>query len=136
MQDELVQLATVYQQPGFLLLATGLEGQRLGCVGLRSLGSVDGVLTAEIRRLFVHRSDRGTGLGRLLVQRLLDEAGVAGFGRIVLNTLPVMHEAVALYESIGCTPVAPYVNEPLEHTLYMGVQLKGSTDAQSYAGKL
>ncbi len=124
MRDELVQLATVYQSPGFLLLATDRDGKQLGCVGLRSLGFPNGVLTGEIRRLFVHGAARRTGLGRSLLERVLEEAAVARFGQIVLNTLPVMHEAVALYESIGCTPIAPYVDEPLEHTRYLGIDLR------------
>lgn len=36
---------------------------------------------------------------------------------------PAMHQAVNLYESTGYLPIEPYVEEPLEGTLYLGVEL-------------
>ena len=35
---------------------------------------------------------------------------------------PAMHQA-GLYESTGYLPIEPYVEEPLEGTLYLGVEL-------------
>lgn len=123
MDNELVQLAEIYVAPGFLLLASGSAGERLGCVGLRSLGAVDGQLTGEIRRLFVRGAARGQGLGAALTQMLRVEAGKAGFARLVLNTLPAMHGAIALYEGLGFEPSVPYVDEPLDDTLYLSLSI-------------
>ena len=123
MDNELVELASIYQAPGFLLLATDPAGQRLGCVGLRTLAPIDGMITGEIRRLFVRHDGRGQGLGRLLTERLIAEATAAGFARLVLNTLPAMNEAVTLYEALGFEPSEPYVDEALEDTLYFALDL-------------
>ena len=123
MDNELVQLAEIYVAPGFLLLASDSASERLGCVGLRSLGAVDGQLTGEIRRLFVRGAARGQGLGAALTEMLRVEAGKAGFARLVLNTLPAMHEAIALYEGLGFEPSVPYVDEPLDDTLYLSLSI-------------
>ncbi|MFT7601306.1 MAG: GNAT superfamily N-acetyltransferase [Acidimicrobiales bacterium] len=123
MEDELVQLATIYSSPGFLLLASDDEGQPVGCVGLRMLQPSIGPRSGEIRRLFVRDSARATGLGRSLASRLIELALTEKFDRLVLNTLPEMTEAVGLYRALGFGPVDPYVDEPIEDTLYFGLEL-------------
>lgn len=121
MDDELVQLASVYEAPGFLLLAVDDDGERLGCVGVRALSDSDG--RCEMRRMFVRSQGRGLGLGRSLADRLVAQATAAGFEQIVLNTMPAMTEAVALYESMGFSLIDPYVDEPLDDILYYGLAL-------------
>lgn len=118
-----MQLETIYASPGVLLLAIDDAGARLGCVGLRSLGEHDGFLVGEVRRLYLRDTQRGQGLGRRLMERLTDHAAAAGIDRLVLNTMPAMHEAVSLYESLGYKAVQPYVDEPTDGTLYMGLNL-------------
>lgn len=128
MESELVQLASVYTAPGFLLLAQGEGGERLGCVGLRPLPG-SGPLMGEIRRLFVRQEERGERRGHRLAEALMARARVAGFEQLVLNTLPEMTEAVRLYESLGFARIEPYVDEPLEETLYYGLHLSARTIA-------
>ncbi len=117
-----MQLATIYGQPGFLLLATDDDGARLGCVGLRALPD-RGPRTGEIRRLFVRERGRGLGLGRSLTEQLIARAAELGFDRLVLNTLPSMREAIGLYTALGFEPCAPYVDEPVAETLYFGLDV-------------
>jgi len=123
MDNELVELASVYESPGFLLLARDETGERLGCVGLRNLGHLHGEMTGEIRRLFVRADGRGRGLGRSLTERLIVDATGRGFDRLVLNTVPSMQEALELYTSLGFEPSEPYVDEPLEDTYYLALTL-------------
>jgi putative acetyltransferase len=105
-----------------LLLATSAERERLGCVGLKQL-SPEQPETAEVRRLFVRDEGRGRGLGRALTELLIAKARVAGFERLVLNTLPSMTAAIALYRSFGFDAIDPYSEEPLQDTLYLGLSL-------------
>lgn len=125
-----MQLATVYQDPGLLLLATGADGERAGCVGLRAplvqTKSDPVKITAEVRRLFVRPAFRRDRNGRQLVEALLVQARLAGVSRLVLNTLPQMQEAIGLYQSVGFVPCEPYVEEPLEGTLYFELDLETS----------
>jgi predicted GNAT family acetyltransferase len=94
---------------GCLLLA--IDGDSpAGCVALRDLGGGD----CEMKRLYVAPEFRGRGLGRLLVEEIIRRAGRAGYRRMVLNTLPEMVEAIALYRSFGFVATSPYWGCPVE----------------------
>jgi len=79
-----------------------------GCVAVRLLDRK----TAEMKRLYVRSTHRGKGLGRALAQAAIDLAREAGCARIVLDTLPKMREAQALYDLLGFRKIAPYLSEP------------------------
>jgi putative acetyltransferase len=79
-----------------------------GCVALRFL-TAD---TAEMKRLYVRAAHRGKGLGRVLAERAIAAAREAGCRRIVLDTLPKMQEAQALYHSLRFTKIPPYLETP------------------------
>lgn len=55
----------------------------------------------ELKRLYVLPLYRRVGLGRSLVERLLAAARILGYGKVRLETLDFMPEAIRLYESLG-----------------------------------
>jgi len=85
-----------------------LADEAAGCVAVRILDP----RTAEMKRLYVRDAHRGKGIGRALAQTAIRVAREAGCTRIVLDTLPKMHEAHALYLALQFKPVAPYLAEP------------------------
>jgi putative acetyltransferase len=116
---ELASLPGTYAPPrGRLLLA--LAGNKVsGCVALRPLG--DGA--CEMKRLFVRPAFRGQGIGKLLAERIVEEARAIGYRTIRLDTLPHMQAAIRLYEELGFVRCAAYYETPLPDTVFMELQL-------------
>ena len=56
---------------------------------------------AEAKRLYVRPAFRGLGLGRALIEWVMAEARAAGYPEIVGDTMPVMRDALALYDRMG-----------------------------------
>lgn len=82
-----------------------LEGDPpVACGGLRALGGGVG----EVKRLWVDPAARGRGLARAVVRALVGHARAHGLQRLVLECGTGQPEALALYESEGWTPIAPY----------------------------
>ena len=69
-------------------------------------------LTAEMKRLYVRPAYRAHGVGRALAEAVIAAAREAGCARVVLDTLPRMREAVALYRSLRFRQIPPYLPQP------------------------
>jgi GNAT superfamily N-acetyltransferase len=80
---------------GFFIAYLG--DQPVGCGAVRRIEPTIG----EIKRMYVARSARGNGIGRLILQQLEAEARRLGFKRLVLETGPRQPEAIACYERAG-----------------------------------
>jgi putative acetyltransferase len=122
--DELKSLPGAYAPPhGRLLLARcrGLDEDHIaGCIALRPLQA--GI--CEMKRLYVRPGDRGKGLGKILVDRLIIEARTIGYERMRLDTIgSAMKDAIALYRRMGFREIAPYSSIPLESALWMELLL-------------
>jgi putative acetyltransferase len=117
--EELAGLPGSYAPPsGRLLLAT-VNGAPCGCAALQAITSE----ICEMKRLFVQPGQRGLGLGRLLVQRVIDEARAIGYRCIYLDTLPSMTKATAMYLALGFEEIPPYRHNPVPGTRYMALSL-------------
>lgn len=119
-EAELASLPGKYARPrGILLLA--MQGkQAAGCVAFRPLeGSI-----CEMKRLYVRPSYRGTGLGRVLAGAVIENARMAGYTHMRLDTLQRLKEAMALYESLGFRRVEPYYDNPLPDVVYWELTLR------------
>ncbi len=56
---------------------------------------------AEIQRMYVRPRSRGAGAGRLLVERLVDDARAIGYRAVRLESLKILAPAHELYRSAG-----------------------------------
>jgi GNAT superfamily N-acetyltransferase len=86
-----------FDAPGAAWLVVYEDGRAVACGGLRELEP--GI--AEIKRMFVTRSERGRGHARLLLAELEQRARANGSERVRLLTTEVLREARALYASVG-----------------------------------
>jgi len=118
-EEELAGLPGKYAPPEGLLLLARDEGFDAGCVALKRLDAS----SAEMKRLYVRNAYRGAGLGRRLTQMVIDKAGDAGYSRLVLDTMPHLTEAIALYRSLGFRDCAPYLAAPTPGALCFELRL-------------
>ncbi len=116
---ELAGLPGAYGPPGGRLLLAHAGGGPAGCVALRAIA--DGV--CEMKRLFVRPAFRGSGLGRALAERVIQEARASGYRKMRLDTLRSLQPAISLYETLGFVRCAPYYDTPLADTVFMELQL-------------
>jgi ribosomal protein S18 acetylase RimI-like enzyme len=78
----------------------------------------------EIKRVYVRPEGRGQGIGRRLTRAALDEAKRLGYHRVVLDTLPSMGSAVALYRKMGFRPIPAYWKHPVPGALFFEYALE------------
>ncbi len=113
-EAELASLPGAYAAPtGTILLATHLD-ELVGCVAMRALDE----RRAEMKRLYVRETARGSGAGLLLVEALVGDAQHRGYTQLVLDTLPSMTAAHRLYERCGFVEIAPYHEAVLAGTRF------------------
>jgi putative acetyltransferase len=121
--SELSGLPGDYAAPRGALVLAWVDGSVAGCCALRPLDTVDYANAAEMKRLFVRKPFRRFGLGRLLVDAILDAARQAGYDRVLLDTLDDMEAARALYDDVGFEPIPPYYHNPIPGAHYLKVEL-------------
>ncbi len=117
---ELASLPGEYAPPDGRLLLAFEDEELAGCIALRKIRAT----TCEMKRLFLRPEFRGRGLGRVLVERIIEEARQIGYTQMCLDTLPGrMDQAIALYKSIGFKEIEPYYNNPVAGATFMELRL-------------
>ncbi len=116
---ELNALEQMYAAPTGCLVLARRNDRPVGCGGVRRLSGE----ACEMKRLYLRTEARGTGMGRMLAERLLIRARALGYARMYLDTLIDMRPARALYRSLGFHETAPYYDNPLPGVVYMQIDL-------------
>jgi putative acetyltransferase len=106
-----LQADEVAEGRGAFLVAY-LASTPVGCGAVRVIGEAVG----EIKRMYVSPAVRGRGVGLAVLHALEAEARRLGIRRLVLETGVRQHEALALYQRVGYSPIPPfgeYLGSPL-----------------------
>ncbi|WP_375470262.1 GNAT family N-acetyltransferase [uncultured Nostoc sp.] len=112
-EQYMTQLHEFIPPSGRLLLGQS-QAQIAGCACLRKIGEDVG----EIKRMYVRPEFRRKGIGRSLLEAIINEAVYIGYSRIRLDSAPFAKEAQALYRIFGFQDIEPYLEKteiPLEH---------------------
>jgi GNAT superfamily N-acetyltransferase len=96
---DLFQLERRYARPAGAFWVARLAGEVVGSVGVERLP--DG--RAELHRLYLDATLRGRGVGRALVETVLEWCREAGIGRLTLWSDTRFDRAHRLYEGMGFT---------------------------------
>lgn len=122
-EAELSALPGDYGPPRGALLLALVNGELAGCCALRPLDAVDYPNACEMKRLYVRKACRGLGLGRQLVEAMLESARMAAYDAMLLDTLDDMEAARALYHELGFEEIPPYYHNPIAGAHYLKVDL-------------
>jgi molybdenum cofactor guanylyltransferase len=101
---ELDDMETSFFRPGgHFEVVVDDAGRIVGCAGLYPLSP----RRAELCKMYIERSARGRGLGRRLLENLLEAARRNGFHEVWLETNSSLTDAITLYTQYGFVPVEP-----------------------------
>ena len=95
--EELAGLPGAYAPPSGRLAIVRVNGKPAGCVALRRIDNH----RAEPKRLYVRAAFRGHGLGRKMLEWVMNEARAIGYTSLEGDTMPQMRDALALYRKVG-----------------------------------
>jgi putative acetyltransferase len=117
--DELKTIHTQYNKPkGALLIAYNVR-RAIGCVAIREFEYE----IAELKRMFVLPEYQGLGIGRKMLDLIIDIAQQFHFKKLRLDTLPGMIHAQNLYRSYGFLEIPAYRFNPIEGTVFLEREL-------------
>jgi putative acetyltransferase len=129
-EAELAALPAPYVPPEGALLIARAGNEAAGCVALRPLAARIG----EMKRLYVRPAYRNTGLGRRLVETVIDAARRAGCSELRLDTLPRLSSALALYQRLGFKEIPPYNSSYLPGTRFYVLELTSRDGTSARTG--
>ncbi|HWA16935.1 MAG TPA: GNAT family N-acetyltransferase [Gemmatimonadales bacterium] len=101
--DDLAHIAKFLPPTGHLLL---VEHDKRAC-GIGCLRTIAPGI-GEIKRMYLEPAARGGGMGRALLQALVDAARVDGHTKVRLDSLDFMTDAHRLYRRLGFYDIPVY----------------------------
>lgn len=134
LEEDMNTLGKFMPPTGRLLLAY-LEDQPMGIACLKALTGRLG----EVKRMYVRPEGRNQGLGRALLDQLLEEACQIGYERVRLDSARFMTEAHQLYRTSGFREIEAYEGSEIpkefqKNWIFMEREVSVTNDPTSKAG--
>lgn len=93
-------LSTVFVNPNTAYWVLEENGVIIGGGGIFPTSGLPAD-TCELVKLYLAKSTRGKGFGKLIINQCLEKAKELGFHKVYLESMPELNQAVTLYESLG-----------------------------------
>lgn len=111
-------LYELFRTPRSAYFVVEHEGKIAGGGGIYPTDGLP-VDTCELVKMYLLPEARGKGMGRAMIERCITEARNQGFGRIYLETMPELNQALHVYEKLGFR----YLTGPMGNSGHFGCQL-------------
>jgi len=111
-------LFELFQKPGAHYYVAEMNGEIIGGGGIFP---TDGLPddTCELVKMYLVPKARGIGLGRLLIEKCIEEAKEKGYKNIYLESMPELKQALKVYEKFGFE----YLKGPMGNSGHTGCSL-------------
>lgn len=90
-----------------------------GCIAFRKLDDE----RCEMKRLYVRPEFRGRKIGSRLIEQVIEDAKEEGYKSMLLDTLPFLKSALAIYKAYGFYEIPCYNDSPLLASIYLKLDL-------------
>jgi putative acetyltransferase len=133
---ELKDMYATYQAAGsgYWVVEDTETGKVLGGGGFGRLkGTTEAENICELQKIYFAPEARGKGLGKQLLQLIIDEAAQAGYGTMYLESAPQLERAVGLYTQLGFERISCHLGDTGHQarcSLYMTRPLTKQTTLQ------
>jgi ribosomal protein S18 acetylase RimI-like enzyme len=117
--EEVKNLPGLYAPPRGSLILARVGAFEVGSIGLRPLTQN----TCEAKHLYVRPKFRGQGIGRSLLEHLIEAARSMRYEAMYGDSLPGMVSAQNLYKNIGFEEVGPYSVNPTPEAIYLRLKI-------------
>ncbi len=117
--QELNEINIQYDLPTGGLMLVRHSGVFIGCAGIRKFEDRIG----ELKRMYIQPDHRGLGLGKILLENVIELAKKRGYKYVRLDTLKNLASALHLYREFGFKDIEPYRFNPRNDVLYLEKQI-------------
>ncbi len=108
----------------FWVVESKNDSQIIGTVAIRKLkGFTSDESSAELKRLFLAKSNRGLGIGQQMVDTAIDFAKRMGYNRILLHSSKKMKASRNLYLKNGFVDIPSYNKNNRRADIFMEKKL-------------
>lgn len=114
------EISKIYSEPKGKIYLAIVENEPAGCMAFHQMENKS---NCEIKRLFVRPKFRGLSIGKILMQKAIEDAKNLGYKEIYLDTLSTLKSACRLYEKLGFEQIPPYYYNPLENVVYYRLKI-------------
>ena len=107
--DHLADFYQLQERAAYFVLED--EGQLVGCGGFAPVSDK----IAELQKLYVTKNSRGKGYSSRLIKRIFQEARLAGYEQLYLETSTELATAVAIYQHYSFTALQQPLTNAVGH---------------------